>query len=283
MHTLTRITLVASLLALAASAAFGQTPPPVELVPFVPATRISPRVQVSASFDPASGKTTYRYTLTSLASSQQKIGYMSLEIDSNHPSKVAFPKGWNYLPTYRSMLYNGAYTIDWVAAMNVMVLPGARLTGFSCTSSSLPDISVARLEGYVPLLTTTQNYEDPSKVLPESKNNVPVKTVAPKYQPASPFDPGAFLTHLEGLKDQAAALGWIDNQGVANSLDAKLENAGNKLANGQTNTAVNILQAFLDELGAQHGKHVDDNAYALLEPNAKYLINWLDPTALSGR
>jgi hypothetical protein len=70
--------------------------------------------------------------------------------------------------------------------------------------------------------------------------------------------------------------GWIDNQGIANSLDQKLENAKNQLEKGKTNTAINMLSAFLNEVEAQKDKHLTSEAYALLKFNAEYLIQRLE-------
>ncbi|MDZ7262124.1 MAG: hypothetical protein ONB05_08475, partial [candidate division KSB1 bacterium] len=69
--------------------------------------------------------------------------------------------------------------------------------------------------------------------------------------------------------------GWIDNQGIANSLDAKLDNAKKQLEKGKTKTAINVLQAFVNEVEAQKDKHLTSEAYALLKYNAEYLIKKL--------
>ena len=83
------------------------------------------------------------------------------------------------------------------------------------------------------------------------------------------------LDTLVSLKHQAVANGWIDNQGVANSLDSKLDNAKSKLEAGDTTAAKNMLNAFVNEVEAQNGKHLTSEAYALLKYNAEYLIDRL--------
>ena len=74
---------------------------------------------------------------------------------------------------------------------------------------------------------------------------------------------GALVARLSLLIDRVCALGWIDNQGICNSLrkNAKAE-AG-------------PLGAMLNELNAQRGKHVAEAAYLLLSQNASYLLGRL--------
>jgi hypothetical protein len=61
------------------------------------------------------------------------------------------------------------------------------------------------------------------------------------------------------------ALGGIDNAGIANSLLSKLG----------TNLTRNSVNAFLNELNAQNGKHVTAQAYAVLRAAALYLLSTL--------
>ena len=52
------------------------------------------------------------------------------------------------------------------------------------------------------------------------------------------------------------SLGCIDNSGIAGALNAKLSAAQSALSAGQTQTEVNTLQALLNQLYAQAGKHI---------------------------
>jgi hypothetical protein len=54
----------------------------------------------------------------------------------------------------------------------------------------------------------------------------------------------------------AAEAGHIDNPGVTKSLLAKLDAAQNALDRGQTDVAINNLQAFINAVEAQAGKHI---------------------------
>jgi hypothetical protein len=68
------------------------------------------------------------------------------------------------------------------------------------------------------------------------------------------------------------SLGCIDNSGIAGALNAKLSAALNALNAGQTQTEVNTLQALLNQLYAQAGKHIKtacvDGSGATFNPDA---------------
>jgi hypothetical protein len=65
---------------------------------------------------------------------------------------------------------------------------------------------------------------------------------------------------LLGSIDRLLAMGAIDNNGIANSLRAKLGKNANQ------------VNAFLNELDAQKGKHITPQAYDILRAGALYLI-----------
>ena len=96
-------------------------------------------------------------------------------------------------------------------------------------------------------------------------------TIGPTAPPLI-FSAGSWIDTLISYKHRSFALGWIDTQGIASSLDSKLDNAKTKLAAGDTTAAKNILNAFVNEVEAQNGKHLTSEAYALLKYNAEYLI-----------
>jgi len=74
---------------------------------------------------------------------------------------------------------------------------------------------------------------------------------------------------------QAFEEGKITNKGIANSLIAKLETAGKHLEKGKPKQAVNVLNAFLNELEAQHEKHIAGEVYDYLKENVTALITRL--------
>jgi hypothetical protein len=85
-----------------------------------------------------------------------------------------------------------------------------------------------------------------------------------------------FLVHtdLDGLLaslDYMCSLGWIA-RGQCQSLRAKLMAAKAAVERGHVNTAENVLDAFINELDAQVGKHVTQQAFDILKPSAEYVI-----------
>ena len=86
---------------------------------------------------------------------------------------------------------------------------------------------------------------------------------------------GTVVLAAEQLAQACDSTGWIDSRGVCNSLSEKLAAASASLTRNDTTSARNQLGAFVDELDAQRGKHVSDNAYWLLKTNAEYVLNHL--------
>jgi len=72
------------------------------------------------------------------------------------------------------------------------------------------------------------------------------------------FETKASLSSLKALVSAFRVSGWIDNKGIANSLTKKLE-AGN-------------LQAFLNQVHAQKGKHISTEAAGYLLRDAQALL-----------
>jgi hypothetical protein len=65
------------------------------------------------------------------------------------------------------------------------------------------------------------------------------------------------IASLTTCVEHAASQGLITSQGVANSLLAELNAAQAALDRGQTSVAINNLQAFIHEVQAQAGKHIN--------------------------
>jgi hypothetical protein len=67
----------------------------------------------------------------------------------------------------------------------------------------------------------------------------------------------ATVQSLQLCVQHAAEQGLIDNQGVANSLVAKLEAAENAVGRNQPLVAASQLHAFIREVRAQAGRHIN--------------------------
>jgi len=176
-------------------------------------------------------------------------------------------------------------TAGWGGGDYVQLKPGQSLSGFGITSYGLPGIRNFKAESaldadadYYPGWESVKGAADESKAIIEKikeledKVNFKGKTVGPTAPPAV-FNATTFLDYIINLKHQAASLGWISNSGIVNSLDVKLDNAKKKLSQGDNSTAKNILNAFINDVEAQAGKHLTSEAYALLKYNALYLID----------
>ncbi len=244
--------------------------------------------------DTAQGVFSYSYTIKSSKQSQQNVWVFSIIlpeksiiIDAVAPVGWGRP-GWSGKQTKYSHLreIKPPFEINWTAPEGNMK-PSESASGFTLkTSYGLPGIvayysegeSVARCpEGMA--VDFIPGYDDLTPYGP----GIVGKTVGPVALP-SDFKPVDFLNYIIDLKHQSTSLGWIKNKGIENSLDAKLDNAKKKIEAGDTKTAQNILNAFINEIEAQgcetyekcpEGKHLTAEAYALLKYNALYLIEKL--------
>lgn len=80
------------------------------------------------------------------------------------------------------------------------------------------------------------------------------------------------ITSLHHCLMHAAEAGHISNAGIARSLMAKVDAAQAAADRGQTDVAVNTLQAFVNQVNAQAGKHIDAEHAAHLVGHAQKVI-----------
>ncbi|HMN31095.1 MAG TPA: hypothetical protein PKE45_23275 [Caldilineaceae bacterium] len=88
-------------------------------------------------------------------------------------------------------------------------------------------------------------------------------------------DHAATVASLRACVLHAAEMGHIDNRGVTNSLLAKLDAAQRALDRGQAAVAIATLQAFINEVEAQAGKHIDAEHAAHMVMHANEVITAL--------
>ena len=164
------------------------------------------------------------------------------------------------------------------------VEPGRSLGGFELVSKGVPAIRRCIVSPYFDVMVlfpdsddTTVTYSPP----PVDSVREAVKFRGLTIGPAAPplnLVPAVFIDTLISYKHQALALGWIKDPGTTTSLDQKLNNARQQLERGNTKSAKNILEAFVNEVEAlnKQGKQITSEAYALLKYNAEYLISKLE-------
>ncbi len=238
----------------------------------------------------------YYYTLKSNPESTQNIWVFEIilpekNIISNATSPFGWEEpGWSGKPTKYSHLreIKPPYWIGWATPEERDIKPSEIVSGFMFqTSFGLPGIIEYYAEGDAPLPRCPEGmavdfipgYHDLTSYGP----GIVGKTIGPTAPPAD-FKPLDFLNNIINMKHEAYSLGWITNKGIENSLDVKLDNAKKKIEQGNTTTAKNILNAFIDEVEAQgcatyencpSGKHLTPEAYALMKYNVQYLIEKL--------
>jgi cell division FtsZ-interacting protein ZapD len=80
------------------------------------------------------------------------------------------------------------------------------------------------------------------------------------------------IESLSACVNHAAQNDYIDNGGIARSLLAKLDAAQKALDRDQPSVAINNLKAFIHEVEAQSGKHIDAEHAAHMRMHAEDVI-----------
>jgi hypothetical protein len=89
------------------------------------------------------------------------------------------------------------------------------------------------------------------------------------------FNVVATVDSLISVTERLFSQGLIDNSGAKDSLEVKLKLAKEKIEKGKIDTAMNILNAFINEVHAQKGKHISSKAGVILIADAQYLMTCL--------
>ena len=87
----------------------------------------------------------------------------------------------------------------------------------------------------------------------------------------------ATIAALQSCVHHAEAHGFIANVGVARSLHAKLDAATAAQNRAQPAVAVSVLEAFVRQVDAQSGRHIDAEHAAHLRRHAEQVIAALTP------
>ncbi|MBI4656354.1 MAG: C39 family peptidase [Elusimicrobia bacterium] len=93
-------------------------------------------------------------------------------------------------------------------------------------------------------------------------------------QPVIPIRTATFESTRKDI-ELSLTFGLITNEGIANSLTQKLNNAEEAKNKGNIKPAQNILEALINEIDAQTDKHINKDAAEFLKQDIQYLINHL--------
>lgn len=249
----------------------------------VPADRVDIDLDVGAELLPGS-MVRYRYDVETRTMS--RLPLRTLEIDCPRDAAVATVEArvaWTGGPRSLNTTRDGA---SCVVMLGSAPLPadGGPLE-WAIESDHLPEIGDARAigaTGAVRWPTTDPIPENaPARRFIETVNGIDggwrtFTVVVPGRPPESMDDPAEGLVLVSGDLDRVCDdLGWITNRGICRSLQAKLDAASRAVTRGRAGAARGSLNAFLNELDAQRGKHVDVRAHALLSVGAAFLLEGL--------
>ena len=250
-------------------------------VVFEPATKIDPKVKSTVSKDSRTNTYLYSYSIENGVGSQQNLLSFILEFGNVEVINKTEADSWH---NRRQMERSGdqmVFANRWAWHGDQGLEATWSTDGFALESPGIPGIMNANFRGRASLsilwpggLPSPELRQKLSAIRKYPANHVLRKTIAP-VAPPTQFEATAFLDTLISYKHEAFARGWIDNQGIVNSLDAKLDNVKKHLEKQKTKQAINVLNAFINQVEAQNGKHLTSEAYALLKFNAKFLIEQL--------
>jgi hypothetical protein len=186
------------------------------------------------------------------------------------PVGAAAPNGWScdYMP-------DGTFSFGALDDAN-LIKPGTTSGNFVLKSKGIPSIRDVTIIPAVDYESLPAEWEGDKARLQALQDNVKWvgKTIGPKAPPKV-FVGSDFLSGLIAMANQSRTNNWIDSDGILNSLLAKLNDAAKKLNAGDKKTAKNVINAFLQDVQAQNGKHLTAEAYSLLYYNGKYLVDRL--------
>ncbi|MCR4300436.1 MAG: hypothetical protein NUV51_02400 [Sulfuricaulis sp.] len=242
--------------------------------------------QVNAQAEGTVNQLVYRYGIKNENAAEQSIWRFQMNMrDGGLVSRTEGPSSWfepgikpkgvGYNPALRAVSF-----VSWGAPAPAQISPGSEQSGFVVESNnSLPGIVDYYIEGYAPVPNfepgtapsgPISGYHDLTAYGP----GVVGKTIGPVKR-VEPLIPAVFVDYVITLKHEAKRLGWIKNEGLTRSLDAKLDSAKASLLRGQPQVARNNINALINELKAQKDKGVSAEAYGLLYFNLEYLLQHL--------
>jgi RHS repeat-associated protein len=142
------------------------------------------------------------------------------------------------------------------------------------TPTITPSPTATNTETQTPTFTPSET-PTPSDTLTETPTSAADSTETPT--PTATFTPQRAVAKIVEQVNIYVASGSVPAS-LQSSLNSKLTNASKKLESGQTNTAINELQAFINQVQAQRGKKIKLAAADDLIAQANAVITSLTPT-----
>lgn len=246
---------------------------------------ISPTISVSVA--QSGGSWTYTYTLSNSNTGKARTGrgvWLWKAACGSRGSSVTPTAPTPWRPQARD-LGNSKICEFQLPTSAPLLDPGMSASGFSIASSALPMVGLVRVFGSadVPNWPVETDRIAP-RVLAVADSvaglsywdhsGAEVYTLLPLRNPDSVTSGAGATALLKGdLATACAQLGWITNQGVCKSLDAKLNAAQASFTHGQADAGKQQLLAFLNELSAQRDKGVSQNAFDLLSSLVAFTLS----------
>ncbi len=161
-------------------------------------------------------------------------------------------------PQAKDYAHNEIFNVTWnvTSPDSSVAAQSATLDGTLVTNGQLIDLFFLPLGSHIVRVTATDSAGHSANV-------------------SVTFNVVATIDSLIASEERTCVLSWISSKGVCDSLSAKLDQAKDANQRGQTNTAKRNLLDFFDQLNAQLGKAVNQQAYDLLKTDTWYVINHL--------
>lgn len=237
------------------------------------ASMIDVSLSAQTSIDTSRNAIKYDYKISSKQNSMQPVWAFTVKCDSPVLASGQ-PSGWG------SAIFKGKPFLVWgVDEDSFMLYPGSYRNGFYLISIGMPGVQTYYAQGDAPNPRVEEVPEgisegDFGQALDIFHNSIKRSTIGPTSVSVN-SSVTTIISYIINQKHEAESLGWIDNSGIVNSLDKKLDAAQHSLNRGQFNAARNQLQAFQNEVRAQAGIHIDANAVSILMTGVEVAIQGL--------
>lgn len=200
----------------------------------------------------AEGATTLTYFAWDNAGNAEASHTLAVDIDKSAPNiSISSPQGQDYAHTAN-------LTTAWVSAdsLSGIATDSGKLDGNPVSNGQAVDLFFLSLGQH----TLAVNASD------KAGNTT---------QASVTFNVVATLDSLMDATNRACSLGWISKAGICTSLRVELKAAQAASKRGSLVAARGLLKAYLNELRAQNGKAVNQQAYDLLSTDANYVLQHL--------